>query len=44
MPKKELVTCLQPLMQQRRLHIARTLPDADVLVRELHIFRVKITH
>jgi len=42
-PKKELVTCLQILMQSRRLRIARTLHDAAVLVRELQQFQVKIT-
>jgi hypothetical protein len=34
-PKKELVTCLQLVMQSRRLQIARSLPDAATLVREL---------
>jgi hypothetical protein len=42
-PKKELVTCLQLLLQGRRLQVARTLPDAELLVRELQNFRVKIT-
>jgi hypothetical protein len=42
-PKKELVTALQVVMQARRLHIARGLPDARILVRELENFRVKIT-
>jgi hypothetical protein len=42
-PKKELVTCLQVVMQTRRLHIARSLPDAALLVRELQNFQVKIT-
>ena len=42
-PKKELVTCLQLLLQGRRLKVARDLPDAGVLVRELENFRVKIT-
>jgi len=32
-PKKELVTSLQVLMQSRRLVIARSLPDAATLVR-----------
>jgi hypothetical protein len=31
------------LLQSRRLQIARSLPDADTLVRELENFRVKIT-
>jgi hypothetical protein len=42
-PKKELVTSLQLLLQSRRLQIARTLPEAATLVRELENFRVKIT-
>lgn len=42
-PKKELVTCLQVVMQARRLQIARRLPDAALLVRELQNFQVKIT-
>jgi hypothetical protein len=42
-PKKELVTCLQLLLQSRRLKVARTLPHADTLVQELSNFRVKIT-
>ena len=42
-PKKELVSCLQILLQTRRLHIVQSLPDAAVLVRELETFRVKIT-
>jgi hypothetical protein len=42
-PKKELVGTLQLLFQTRRLQVARTLPDAAVLVKELENFRVKIT-
>jgi hypothetical protein len=42
-PKKELVTCLQVVMQSRRLQIARSLPDAATLVRELQNFQIKIT-
>jgi hypothetical protein len=42
-PKKELVGTLQVLLQTRRLQVARTLPDAPALVRELENFRVKIT-
>jgi hypothetical protein len=42
-PKKELVTCLQVVMQARRWQIARRLPDAALLVRELQNFQVKIT-
>jgi hypothetical protein len=42
-PKKELVGCLQLLLQTRRLRIAQALPDVATLVRELETFRVKIT-
>jgi hypothetical protein len=42
-PKKELVTCLQLILQARRIHIARSLPESDTLVQELENFRVKIT-
>ena len=42
-PKKELITALQVVMQARRLQIARSLPDASLLVRELQQFQVKIT-
>lgn len=42
-PKKELVSVLQVLLQQRRLQVARALPHAATLVRELETFRVKIT-
>src|SRR5262249_19666725 len=43
LPKKELVGTLQVLFQTRRLQVARTLPDAATLVRELESFRTKIT-
>jgi hypothetical protein len=42
-PKKELVSVLQVLLQSRRLQVARRLPMASVLVKELESFRVKIT-
>jgi hypothetical protein len=42
-PKKELVSVLQVLLQLRRLQVARTLPDALLLVKELEHFRVKVT-
>jgi hypothetical protein len=42
-PKKELVTRLQLLLQGGRLKIARDLPFADILLTELQNFRVKIT-
>lgn len=42
-PKKELVGILQVLLQNRRLQVARTLPDALLLLRELENFRIKAT-
>jgi hypothetical protein len=42
-PKKELVTCLQLLLQARRLKIAQSLPEARTLARELENYRVRIT-
>jgi hypothetical protein len=42
-PKKELVSVLQILLQTRRLAIAKQLPLAEVLATELQNFRVKIT-
>jgi hypothetical protein len=42
-PKKELVTFLQIVLQSRRLRIARGLHEAAILVRELQQFQVKIT-
>lgn len=42
-PKKELVTALQLLLQGRRLKVAAGLRDADMLMRELSNFQVKIT-
>jgi hypothetical protein len=42
-PKKELVTALQVVLQARRLQIARGLADAATLVRELQNFQVKLT-
>jgi hypothetical protein len=42
-PKKDLVGCLQVLLGTRRLSVAKELPLADVLERELLSFRVKIT-
>jgi hypothetical protein len=42
-PKKELVTCLQVVLQARRLQIARRLPETATLVRELQSFQVRIT-
>jgi hypothetical protein len=42
-PKKELVACLQVVLQERRLKVARGLAEVNLLVRELLNFRVKIT-
>src|SRR5262249_6272786 len=42
-PKKGLITALQVVMKGRRLQIARSLPEAATLVRELQNFQVKIT-
>jgi hypothetical protein len=41
-PKKELVACLQRLLQCRRLQVA-DLPERALLLEELQLFRVKIT-
>jgi hypothetical protein len=41
--KQELVGTLQVLLQTRRLHVARTLPETTELVRELEAFRTKPT-
>jgi hypothetical protein len=43
-PKKELVSALQVVLQTRRIRIASSLPDADVRVREMEHFKVKITN
>jgi hypothetical protein len=40
-PKKNLASHVQVLLQQRRLKIARSLPDAKTLACELQTFRVK---
>ncbi len=42
-PKRSLVAVLQLLLQSRRLTIARSLPDAAVLAKELTTFKVKVT-
>jgi hypothetical protein len=42
-PKVELVSCLQILLQARRLRVPRNLPEALVLARELQNFRIKVT-
>jgi hypothetical protein len=42
-PKKELVGVLQVLIQTGRLKVAKSLPDAPILTKELLNFKVKIT-
>jgi hypothetical protein len=42
-PKKELVSVMQVLLQSRRLQVARTLPEASMLIKELENFRTKVT-
>jgi hypothetical protein len=41
-PKMELVTCLQLLLQGRRLRVAQSLPFASLLVAELQNLRTKV--
>lgn len=41
-PKRDLVTAVQVLLQNGRLKIARRLPEAETLRRELQNFKVKI--
>jgi hypothetical protein len=41
--KKELVSILQRLLGEGRLHVEPTLPEAALLARELGTFQVKIT-
>jgi hypothetical protein len=42
-PKKELISGLQVLLQSRRLQIAKALPESRVLIEELSRFQTKIT-
>jgi hypothetical protein len=42
-PKKELVSNLQVLLQSRRIKIAPSLPEAQTLMEELLKFRTKVT-
>ena len=42
-PKRDLVSSLQVLLQSGRLKFAESLPDMAVLLRELLAFQVKIT-
>lgn len=41
-PKRDLVAAVQVLLQNERLKIARALPEAETLRRELQNFKVKI--
>ena len=41
-PKKELVSTLQVLLQSRRIKVSPTLPEAKTLVQELVDFKVKV--
>lgn len=43
MPKAELVSKIQALLHSGGLEIPRSLPDAQVLARELQDFRVRYT-
>jgi len=40
-PKQELVGTLQVLLQTRRLHVAKELPETVELIRELEAYRLK---
>jgi hypothetical protein len=42
-PKKDLVTRLQLLLQARRLQVPAALPDADLLARELANYRPRVS-
>jgi len=42
-PKRDLVSSLQLLFQERRLKISKDLPEAEVLAQELRNFRAQIT-
>jgi hypothetical protein len=42
-PKRDLASCVQVLLQERRLQWPASLPEAPVLAAELANFRVKIT-
>jgi hypothetical protein len=43
LPKRDLVTKLQLLLQERRLRVAPALPEAAMLARELTAFRPKVS-
>ena len=42
-PKRNLVSCLQIALQSGRLKVARGLPEAETLIKELQNFKVKIS-
>lgn len=42
-PKRDLISGCQVLLQQRRLKIAHSLPEAETLMQELLNFRYKVT-
>jgi hypothetical protein len=42
-PKKELISCLQVLLQARRFRVAGSLPDAHLLMKELETFKLRVT-
>lgn len=42
-PKRELVSILQVLLQSKRLQVAKSLPDAQTLVEEMLAFKVTIS-
>ena len=42
-PKKDLVSTLQVLLQSRRIKVAPSLPESQTLVQELMSFRAKAT-
>ena len=42
-PKRDLVSVAQVLLQSRRLEIARALPEAQTLINELTAFKVSIS-
>ena len=43
LPKRELVSILQVLLQSDRLQVARSLPEADTLTREMLAFKVTLS-
>jgi hypothetical protein len=42
-PKRDLIVTLQLLMQNRRLLVSKSLPDARALVKELEAYRLKVS-